>query len=559
MPPTDRLPPRRLRTLCALLALMGATEAHAQSATDTDARVRELERRLEDTARRMQEELDLLRGELAKAREAAVPPQPVGPAAPQPATAAAPATRQETADLRHELLETREQLNTLQSRIDQQGIQQRFGEGVTFEDPRGNWTLRLAGRAQLDYRRFAQDDILATTFSERRARLGAQLTLYQDFAVNVEGDFTFGETGTSTVSGTPPVPASQAFQMTLGYLEYQRYRGARLRMGQFKPQFGLEQTLLDLQSDFMERGLNQNILDGNFINYDRGLMLHGQPLAPVYYAIAYTNGNGQNREERQATAQDARADGKDITGRLVIDFAKALDLPDAVYHVGGSFKTGTLTNSAASPFSPPAFRTEARGLTFFSPQPLNAAGFAAGNVDRRLYAFETSLAYKTVKFTGEWWVANYRGTRTSPGAQRPYDLQMQAGYVSLLWMISGEYWSDFYRDGYWQKMRPNNRFTSAPGGGWGAWELGLRYSRMDASDFTQAANAATGQYAAALPLSTGTNRADAFTVQLKWVHNVFSKVMLDYVRTRFDTPVATSSGATTDVESALLARYQIDF
>lgn len=551
-------PPGRVHALCSALALLGASQAPAQTPDPSDDRIRALEERLEATTRRMNEEIEQLRRELREAREAAArpaaPPAAATTAAPAPAAPSA-----ETAELKAQVSEAREQIATLQSRMDQQGVQVRFGEGVVFEDPRGNWSLRLAGRAQLDYRRYRPDDVLADTFSERRARIGAQLTLYRDFAVNVEGDFTFGDTGVSSVSGTPPTAGAQTFQMTLGYLEYQRFPGARLRVGQFKPQFGLEQTLLDLQSDFMERALTQNILDGNFINYDRGLMLHGQPYAPMYYAIAYTNGNGQNREERQANAQDEKADTKDITTRVVFDLAKVFSLQDAVYHVGASYKTGTLTNSAASPFAPPGFRTEARGLAFFLPQPLNGAGFAAGNVERRLYAFETSLAYKGVKFTGEWWLADYRGQRTSPGAAVDYDRQIQASYVSVLWMFTGEYWSDFYRDGFWQKVRPNNRFSLEPGGGWGAWELGLRYSRMDASDFTPAANAATGQFSGGATLSTGTNRADAYTVQLKWTHNVFSKVMLDYVRTRFATPVTTVSGSRTDEESSLMARYQIDF
>lgn len=557
MPPTTR-PSFRLTAIGIALGLASAAPASAQSTTDADARIRALEERLETTTRQMNEALDALRRELRDAREAAASSTPSA-AAPPAASLPAPETTTESAELRSQLFDTREQLNALQSRVDQQGVFQRFGDGIVFEDPRGNWSLRLAGRAQLDYRHYLQDDVLANSFSERRARIGVQLALYRDFAINVEGDFTFGETSTSTVSGTPPTAAAQTFQMTLGYLEYMHFREAKLRMGQFKPQFGLEQTLLDLQSDFMERGLTQNILDGNFINYDRGIMLHGQPIEPVYYALAYTNGNGQNREERQATLQDAKADGKDVTGRVVVDLAKAFDVRDAVYHFGGSFKTGTLTNSALSPFAPPGFRTEARGLTFFVPQPLNGAGFASGNVDRRIYAMETSLAYKGVKFTGEWWLADYRGTRTAPGAAVPFDHQIQASYVSVLWMLSGEYWSDFYRDGYWQKVRPNNRFSLDPGGGWGAWELGLRYSRMDASDFSAAANAATGQFTAAAPLATGTNKANSLTLQLKWTHNVFSKVMLDYVRTRFETPVITSSGVATDEESALMARYQIDF
>lgn len=84
----------------------------------------------------MQDELDLLRRELKAARESIA--APVGPTAAPPVDAVPAARATETADLRHQLTETREQLGALQSRMDQQGMQHRFADGVTFEDPRGN-------------------------------------------------------------------------------------------------------------------------------------------------------------------------------------------------------------------------------------------------------------------------------------------------------------------------------------------------------------------------------------------------------------------------------------
>lgn len=555
-------PPQSLRAACTLLVLLGAADVDAQTADNGDARIRELERRLDESTRRMQDELDLLRRELKAARESIA--APVGPTAAPPVDAVPAARATETADLRHQLTETREQLGALQSRMDQQGIQHRFADGVTFEDPRGNWTVKLSGRAQLDYRHFVSGgDLLANTFAIRRARLGASVTLFKDFAVTVEGEFA-GDSSTSATTGTPASVTSPSSTMTLGFLEYQRWPHAKFRLGQFKPQFGLEQTLLDLQSDFMERALTQNILDGNNINYDRGIMVHGAPFAPMYYALSVTNGNGQNRDERQASVQDARTDGKDVTARVVFDFAQAFGVPDTVLHLGGSFKRGTLTNSTATPFAPPAFRTEARGLTFFTPESLNGgAGVAAQSVRRELIAAEASASWKSLRLTGEWWLADYRWTQTAPGVATLRDTQIQASYVSLLWLATGETWSDFYRGGYWQKVRPDNRFSMESGGGWGAVELGLRYSRMDASDFVPSTLGTTGsgRFGAGTPLSVGTNRANAFTAQLKWIHNPFSRMLLDYVRTNFDTPVSSANpgAVTADHETAITARYQVDF
>ena len=91
-------------------------------------------------------------------------------------------------------------------------------------------------------------------------------------------------------------------------------------------------------------------------------------------------------------AQDARADSKDVTARLVYNFARLFDTPDSVLHFGVLYKGGTETNSTANPFSAPGARTEARGLTFFTPAAFNTATGRSENIDRSMYAFEAAVS-----------------------------------------------------------------------------------------------------------------------------------------------------------------------
>ncbi len=534
----------RLSVLSA--ALLAAGVAQAQE-TDTEGRLRELEA----TMQKMSKELESLRSQVESEREqrkaaeaAAEQAKAAQPAAAPPVPVADAPTRKELNEALATAQEAKEQAASMQQRFEQQGVQANFTDGVTFQDPRGRWGVRLTGRAQLDYRGFLGDDAAnADTFSVRRARLGAQAMLYRDYLVQVEGEFA----GTSAT-------------LTNGFLELQWFRPARIRMGQFKPQFGLEQTLLDLQSDFQERALTQNILDGNGLNYDRGIMVHGSPWEPMYYAVTYSNGTGVGTDEQARSAAEARTDSKDITLRGVIDFAKVFDWRDSVVHAGLSYKNGKQANrqsAQADAFAAPAFRTEARGLTFFTPASFFGAGGTTGEIDRTIEAAELSTSWKSVRFTGEWWRAKYGGERT-PTVGTPFEFSrdITASYVSLLWLISGETYSDFYANGYWQKIRPNNRFSLEPGGGWGAWELGLRYSTMDATDFRTSNPAGTGQLSAAT--LTPTNKADAWTVQLKWIQNVYSRWLVSYVHTRFDTPV-TVNGISVNGEDAILLRAQVDF
>lgn len=557
--------PDRLAAL-AVASAFALSFSGAVCAQDTDAETRL--REVEAMMQRMARELDALKGQVANERgqreaaqaaaEAAVKAQEEAAAkarsdakvqADAAAQAAAAAHDRDLAEVKGQVQETREIANNTVQRLEQQGINGRFDEGVYLEDPRGRWSMRLAGRVQLDFRGYNPDAALADTFSIRRARLGVQLALFKDFAVNVEGDFASGD-----ATGT----AVQTSQATLLYGEYQRFQGARLRFGQFKPMFGLEQTQLDLQSDFMERALTQNILDGNFINYDRGVLLHGEPLPGLYYGVSYTNGTGVNREERQSNSQDAQADSKDVTARVVYNFARLFETPNSVFHFGTSYKGGTETNSTGNPFSAPSARTEARGLIFFTPAPFNTAAGKAENIDRSMYAFEASVSHGPVRFNAEWWEAGYSGQRNAPAPIVPYTRNIHAGYISVLWLMTGETWSDFYSNGAWQKVRPLNRFSFDSGGGWGAWELGFRYSYFDASDFTASNPANTGRLGATAPVTTSTNKADAYTFQLKWIMNPFARVLLDVVTTNFYSPV-TVNGITIRKEQSVMGRVQVDF
>lgn len=463
----------------------------------------------------------------------------------------APPTRRELEEALATAREAKEQAAALQQRMDQQGVQATFRDGVVFQDARGLWNVRLLGRAQLDYRRYlGADEANADTFSVRRARVGAQVTLFRDYLVQIEGEF-----------------AGASAAMTLGFLEAGWFPSARIRMGQFKPQFGLEQTLLDLQSDFQERALTQNLLDGNGINYDRGIMVHGQPWAPVYYALTVSNGTGTGVDDQGRTAAEARADGKDVTVRGVVDFARWAGLQDTVLHAGLSWKGGRQANrqtvgadGRSEAFAAPSFRSEARGLAFFTPVSFAATAGTppptVGDIDRRLDAVEVSTAWRSLRLTGESWRGRYAGHATpAAGAAVDFDREIRASYVSLLWLATGEVWSDYYANGFWQKVRPNNNFSLEPGGGWGAWELGVRYSTMDATDFrARTANPeGTGRLRAGF-----TNKAEAWTFQVKWMHNPYSRWLLSYVQTRFDSPVAVN-GLQVDREDAVLLRAQVDF
>src|SRR5262245_37970463 len=108
---------------------------------------------------------------------------------------------QQVEKLTAELAEQKERAASDRQGPDSQTPTLRMADGLTLEDPRGQWSLRFNGRIQADYRSYVPDGAAADTFSIRRARIGAGLTVFKSYQMYVEGEFVNGSaTGTTTQS-----------------------------------------------------------------------------------------------------------------------------------------------------------------------------------------------------------------------------------------------------------------------------------------------------------------------------------------------------------------------
>ena len=416
-------------------------------------------------------------------------------------------------------------------------------DGVRWQSTDGRWQAQLQGRLQFDYRSFHPGGAVPDVFSLRRIRFGTSVTYADDYTFVLEGEYATGNAGTTT----------QTASLVSGYLAFDWLRPtARLLAGQFKPAFGLENTGSDNLTDYTERSLQFGLLQN--LAYDRGVAVTGVPTAlpGLSYSFAATNGTGINTEEQAGNPQSVAADGKMLTLRLTQNVAAWLKDPHGVYHLGVDYKHGAAANSPAAPYTAPALQTEGRGVTFFTPQPFNAAsGVTATNVGRTLTATELSVARGPVKLQTEYWTARYSGRRQEPAPIATYDLHLSAYYVDLLWLITGEEFASWYRGGQYGRIRPRRELRRHQSG-WGALQVGVRYSAFDGDEFGLSAPANAGR------LGQPTSRAHAWTAGVTWVPNPFVRVVVNYVQTRFETPIVVTGVAMTR-EQALVARAQIDF
>jgi len=391
----------------------------------------------------------------------------------------------------------------------------RFKDGFSWESGDKQHSISLSGRIQADYRSFDNDSTnanSANTFDIRRAYLGVSGKLYNDWTFEV----------TSDVANS---------SLEYAYVNYKAGDVVQVRMGAFKMPFSFEELTSSRFIDYQERSLVNALIPGK----DQGFMIYGEPVKnTVGYWLAVANGSGKNADEANAAV-----DGKDLIARVAVNLAPMMELSNTVLHLGVNYASGTIPVGAA-----PSGRTEGRGLTFFTP-----AAFDGAETDRERTGLEGVLAWGPVKVQSEWVKANFQGT--SAGAVG-YDRNIDSYYAAVNWMITGEQYAENYTLGGMRAIKPNNPFKKGADG-WGGWELGVRYSVLDAGDFTATNAVGTGVLTAGT-----TNKADALTVGLKWIPNTNTRVYLNYIQTDFDTPVAVVGG-TADSEKAITLRAAVFF
>lgn len=384
----------------------------------------------------------------------------------------------------------------------------RFRDGFSFESGDKKNSIAITGRIHGDYRSYdvtSSGATTADTFDVRRAYLGISGRIAQDFTFEVTAD----------------VAQTAAPQLDVAFVNWEIAPSLQFRMGQFKMPMSLEELTSSRFIDFQERSLVNNQVPAK----ERGLMFHGSPYTGVFYGLALSNGAGKNNNETLAAI-----DGKDVVGRIGLNAAEIIGNKNMVIHGALAMSDGEQVGGTNI-----SLRTEARGLTFFT------QAFTTNSVvERRRTNLEGSFAYGPFKLQGEKMTVEYNGVNSSTAINADLDLY----YLEALWMITGESYAESYRNGVYGAIKPLKPFRAAEGN-MGAWELGLRMSSADASEFPT-------------PSSGLTREADALTVGLKWIPVTNVRFYLNYVHTKFDRPVNLATG-NTNTEKAILFRTGLYF
>jgi phosphate-selective porin OprO/OprP len=416
-------------------------------------------------------------------------------------------------------------------------LEARFKDGITLSDEKGDNSFSIGGRLHTDYRMFSNDqpnDVASVptnsanqsdTFDIRRARLEFKGKFNKNF------DFLVATDLVGTSAGNTNSVLDQA------YINYTYDKPYQIRVGQFKTPMNLEKVTSSNNTDFMERGIANQLA----ANEDRGVMLHG--VVPGYtYAFAVTSGEGaKNRNDA-----DPRVDNVEFVGRGTVNFAELKGDKTAVYHLGLSGSYTELSKGTGNGYlsGTSAVRTEARGINFFTMPTITAVNGVDNAIERTRVGLEGAVALGPVKLQSEYIRNTFKGDTSSTAS---FNNSINAWYTEALWLVTGETYADSYKEGAWSTIKPKNNFEF--GKGTGAVEVGARYSKFDASDWAGFSG---------LNMANNTLKADSWTGGVKWILNPNTRLMLNYVRTSFDTPI-TVGASQLEAEKAVMARVQWNF
>ena len=189
---------------------------------------------------------------------------------------------------------------------------------------------------------------------------------------------------------------------------------------------------------------------------------------------------------------------------------------------------------------------------------------------------EGIFALKNFKLQGEFARSNYKGSYN--GAQEAIDLDAKMYYGEVMWIATGEKYSDAYKAGAFSSIKPINNFDFDKNQ-WGALEFGLKAERYTVDNMNAGrANGAAlsevrvqgtsncngaGQTEATTEASIDgcKSTATTYTAGLKWILNPNAMIKLNYSRTNFgdDFKYYDVAERVLNKENLLMMRTQYTF
>jgi len=447
----------------------------------------------------------------------------------------------------------------------------------TLESGDGKNTMALTGRLHFDARTVdgnsnaetaanlsdKDSTSLADQFEIRRARIGVKGKMFEHYDYEVITN----------------IVGSSSNLLDVAYVNAGMFQQAQLKIGQFKQPFNLEEYGTSSNNiDFMERSYVNQLTPAK----KPGFMIHG--ILPKGFTYA-----GSVYQQNNFGEVDAQNTGKGFAGRLTSNIAELAgwNIKESVLHVGiagfdseyGVTPTTSSSGGTATAATLVNFRTEGRGIANGYRAQIGGATATSGysapapstaSIQNKAYGLELATAYGPFKFQGEYTAQSFDASASTNTAS----LDAKAYYVEALYMLTGENYAEWYKNGAWGGIKPNQNFDMETGKGKGAWEIGIRYDAYDVDNVSyNAAGSATNLNrvqgsssnvaggSSTFNANGANGGAKTYTAGIKWQLTPNMRVLANYSQTKFNDQFTVVDTALSGVkkEDLLMVRTQFSF
>lgn len=390
-------------------------------------------------------------------------------------------------------------------------------KGFGIESADGQHKFRLSGLLQADHRLAIDDDDLQSNdgYLLRRVRPTFQGTLFGKYDFRFTPDFA---------------PAAANVQDAFINARFQPWLA--VQAGKFKVPVSLERLQSGSDIRFTERSYVSNAL---LPNRDIGVQIHGNLLEDkLSYAFGSFNGvaDGGSSSENKDNNVD-----REWAARI---FAHPFKGSDSLLAGLGIGIAGTTSDYSGTTLLGHKYKTPGQNDIFAYSSSVLGDG-RQNRISPQFYYYAGPFG-----LIGEYARVSHDVARGARSDKLSHDAWQLAG----TYVLTGE-------ENSFRGITPKQNFEWGKDG-WGAWEVGLRYSELNIDDKTF--EGATGVRYAGTPGANGLNtteKAQSWAASVNWYLNRNVKLQSTYEHTSFDSAFANIKDR--EDEQVLFTRFQIAY